>query len=67
MSAVYTKQANRARLAAQAIEKLKSIPAPDFQVRITSDKVVSNQPPKEKMVGEAEVQYTNEINNKDGR
>jgi len=62
MSAVYTKQANRARLAAQAVEKLKSIPAPDFKVRVSSDKVIANQSHNKPMVGEAEVKSPNNSN-----
>jgi integrase len=63
MASHYTKTANRTKLARQAAEKLKSIPAPDFKVRGTSDKVISNQPPTEMMVGEAEVQSPNNYNN----
>lgn len=37
MAAQYTKSANRARLAAQAVEKLKSIPAPLVKVRGVED------------------------------
>lgn len=37
MAAHYTKHANRARLAARAAEKLKSIPSPLAKVRVTGD------------------------------
>jgi integrase len=63
MSAVYTKQANRARLAAQAIEKLKSIPAPLEKVRASAQNALANQPPTKQLVGEAEVQSPNDSNN----
>jgi integrase len=63
MASHYTKTANRTKLARQAAEKLKSIPAPGFKVRGASDKVISNQPPTEMVVGEAEVQSTNDSNN----
>lgn len=39
MSSLYTKQANRARLAAQAAEKLKSIPSQALKVRDFSGKI----------------------------
>ncbi|WP_311976974.1 tyrosine-type recombinase/integrase [Bradyrhizobium diversitatis] len=53
MAAHYTKTANRARLAKKAAEKLKSIPAPELKVRASSDKIQTNQPTSERLVGEA--------------
>lgn len=55
MSSLYTKQANRARLASQAIEKLKSIPSQLVNVRALEQNTFTNQPPTKTLVGEAEV------------
>lgn len=65
MSAHYTKTANRARLAKQAAEKLNSIPAPLAKVRGREHNLLTYQPHNSGLVGEAEVQFPNEISNKD--
>jgi integrase len=62
MAAHYTRQANRARLAAGAAEKLKSIPSPVAKVRDIVENAVTNQPLAKSMVGEAEVKQDN-VNN----
>ena len=62
MSALYTRQANRARLAAGAAEKLKSIPSTIANVRDVTQNAVANQPLARRLVGEAEVQSTNNDN-----
>ena len=62
MSALYTRQANRARLAAGAAEKLKSIPSTIANVRDVAQNAVANQPLAKRLVGEAEVQSTNNDN-----
>jgi integrase len=62
MSAVYTKSANRARLAAQATEKLKSIPAQLVNVRGLEQNTKTNQSLANKLVGEAEVKSSNPTN-----
>ncbi len=62
MAAHYTKQANRARLAAQAAEKLKSIPSAPLKVRELDRKVDTNQPHHKSVVGEAEMPPDSEIN-----
>lgn len=54
MASHYTKTANRTRLAKQAAEKMKSIPAPELKVRAEDDKVNINQLTSKKLVGEAE-------------
>lgn len=63
MAALYTKAANRAKLGAQAAQKLKSIPSALANVRDTAQNIVSNQPINGRLVGEEEVQSSN--NNKD--
>lgn len=64
MASHYTKTANRARLAKQAAEKLKSIPAPLVKVRAQEQNILTNQPHNLGLVGEAEVEYSNNINDK---
>jgi integrase len=61
MAAHYTKTANRTKLAKQAAEKLKSIPSPYLKVGAPSDKVQTNQPTSERLVGEAEVPLPRDI------
>ncbi len=56
MAAHYTRSAERAKLAAQAAEKLNSIPSRELFVRGSPDKVIANQTPTAKVVGEADVQ-----------
>ena len=58
MASHYTKQANRARLAANAAEKLKSIPSLPLKVGEFSDKVQKYQHHTRAMVGEEEVKST---------
>lgn len=55
MASHYTKQANRARLAAKAAEKLASIPSHSLKVREFSDKVFSNQVHNNALVGKEEL------------
>lgn len=55
MASHYTKQANRARLAAKGAEKLASIPSQGLKVREFSDKTISNQAHKNALVGKEEV------------
>lgn len=55
MAAHYTKNANRAKLAKQAAEKLKSIPSPFVKVRDTEHNSQSFQVSNQRLVGEAEV------------
>lgn len=62
MSAVYTRSANRAKLAALATKKLVSIPAPLVKVRALADNTLSNQHLNKGLVGEEEVKLSN-INN----
>lgn len=62
MAAHYTKTARRAKLAAGAAEKLKSIPAPLEKVRAKAQNVIANQSLTKPMVGEAEVQSPNDDN-----
>jgi integrase len=62
MASHYTKQANRARLAAQAVGKLHSIPSQQLNVRDQADKVSPNQPHTKAVVGEAEVKSPNNSN-----
>lgn len=54
MASHYTKTANRTRLAKQAAEKMKSIPAPLVKVREQEQNTKPNQPHKNGLVGEAE-------------
>lgn len=63
MAAHYTRQANRAKIAAKAVNKLKSIPSPELEVRVSPDIIHSNQIHEKTMVGEAEVKPT--IDNND--
>ena len=63
MAALYTKAANRARLGAQAAEKLKSIPPRQLNVRDANDKVKLDQPHTRIVVGEEEVKSSNDSNN----
>jgi site-specific recombinase XerD len=65
MSSLYTKQANRARLASQAMTKLNSIPSQQLNVRGKADKLLTYQPHKNAVVGEAEVQSPNQANGLD--
>lgn len=62
MAAHYTRLANRAKLAAQAAKKLKSIPALDLKVRVQAHKIDTNQSHGHVMVGEEDLKYFNEIN-----
>lgn len=62
-SSHYTRSAERARLAAQAMEKLNSIPAPLAKVREREQNDVTNQPLTKSMVGEADVKSANKPNN----
>lgn len=55
MAAHYTKNANRAKLAKQAAEKLKSIPSPLVKVREAEHNSQSFQASNQRLVGEAEV------------
>ena len=69
MSAVYTRSANRAKLAAQAAKKLISIPAPALKVRGGTDKLFTNQPPNKKVVGEEEMKspsVSNDLSKSEG-
>lgn len=59
MAALYTKTANRTRLAKQAAEKLKSIPSPLVKVRGRYQNTQTNQPHSSGLVGEAEVKSSN--------
>jgi integrase len=59
MASHYTKTANRARLAKQAAEKLKSIPSPLAKVRAQEQNTQTNQPHSNGLVGEAEVKSSN--------
>jgi integrase len=59
MAAHYTKTANRARLAKQAAEKLKSIPAPLAKVRDQEQNTQTNQIDSKGLVGEEEVKSSN--------
>ena len=63
MAAHYTKNANRAKLAKQAAEKLKSIPSPLAKVRAQEQNTQTNQPHNQGLVGEAEVKSPNLPNN----
>ena len=63
MASHYTKTANRARLAKQAAEKLKSIPAPLAKGRGQEQNVVTDQHVTNNVVGEAEVKTINSANN----
>lgn len=62
MASHYTRQANRAKLAANAAEKLKSIPAPQLKVRGISDKNYMFQQHSKLMVGEEEVKSSSARN-----
>ncbi len=62
MASHYTRQANRAKLAANAAEKLQSIPAPELKVRGLSDKNYMFQQHSKVMVGEEEVKSSNAHN-----
>jgi integrase len=62
MAALYTRDANRARLAAQAVGKLESIPSPMDKVRELGDIIKSFQPLNSELVGEAEVKSPNNSN-----
>lgn len=59
MAAHYTKNANRAKLAKQAAEKLKSIPSPLEKVRAGEQNTQTIQPLNQRLVGEAEVKSPN--------
>lgn len=65
MAAHYTRTANRARLARQAAEKLKSIPSPLAKVRESEQNLSTNQMVTKPLVGEAEVKSTNVSNSLD--
>jgi len=62
MSALYTKAANRAKLAAGAVGKLNSIPSHHLNVRAETDKLISNQQHTKLVVGEEEVKLSNDDN-----
>lgn len=62
MASLYTRSAERAKLAAQATEKLNSIPSQLVNVRGKAQNVIANQPLTKPMVGEAEVQSPNDDN-----
>jgi integrase len=62
MAAHYTRTANRARLSKGAAEKLKSIPAPPLKVRAETDNLATNQQLNKRLVGEEEVELSNQIN-----
>jgi integrase len=64
-SSHYTRQASRARLAAQAAEKLNSIPSRLDNVRGQAQNAKANQPLTNRVVGEAEVQSPNQANGLD--
>lgn len=64
-SSHYTRQASRARLAAQATEKLNSIPSRLDNVRGREQNVSAKQPLTNRVVGEAEVQSPNTVNGLD--
>lgn len=63
MASHYTKTANRARLAKQAAEKLKSIPSPLAKVRVQEQNISTDQPTSKALVGEAEVKLSFQGNN----
>lgn len=62
MASHYTKQANRAKLAKNAAEKLKSIPSPGLKVRGEIDKILSNQSHRNVVVGKEGVKSSNASN-----
>jgi integrase len=62
MAAHYTKTANRARLAKQAAEKLKSIPSPLAKVGAQAQNTQTDQPHSNGLVGEAEVKSPSKPN-----
>lgn len=62
MASHYTRQANRAKLAANAAEKLKSIPSPPLKVRDESDKLLNYQPHTRVVVGKEEVKSSKDSN-----
>jgi integrase len=62
MAAHYTKTANRAKLAKQSAEKLKSIPSPLAKVRAQEQNTITNQPINKGLVGEEEVKSSNPVN-----
>lgn len=60
MSAHYTKQANRAKLAAGAVGKLNSIPSHVLNVRAAERKAITYQLPAKSLVGEEEVKSSSD-------
>lgn len=60
MSAHYTKQANRAKLAAGAVGKLNSIPSHALNVRAAERKAITYQLPAKSLVGEEEVKSSSD-------
>lgn len=62
MSAHYTRNANRARLAKNAAEKLNSIPVPLEKVRDKKQNTMLFQAPSKSLVGEEVVQYSSPAN-----
>lgn len=62
MASHYTRQANRAKLATNAAEKLKSIPSPRLKVGAEFDKIIANQIHNKVVVGKEVVKSPTNLN-----